>query len=185
MKKLVFAVLFVVFNVQAEWALNSEQSSLTFVSVKQEHIAEVHSIPSLSGNISADGAVTVNLDLASIESGIPIRNQRMKEMLFDVANFRSASFSMSIPNLNDIAESTSNLNASGLVELHGVTQEIALEYNMSLDKNKIVATLTKPILVNASQFKLTEGIDALKKVAGLTSIGYTVPVYATLVFEKK
>jgi hypothetical protein len=48
--------------------------------------------------------------------------------------------------------------------------------------NGIVATSTQPILISASDFGLTSGIEILKKLAGLNSIGLTVPVNFNLVF---
>jgi hypothetical protein len=46
----------------------------------------------------------------------------------------------------------------------------------------IVATSTQPILISAADFGLTSGIEILQKLAGLSSIGLTVPVSFNLVF---
>ena len=74
----------------ADWQLNNDQSSLQFASVKNTQFAEVHSFKTLSGGLTKDGNVAINIDLASVDTLIPIRDQRMKEMLFNVVSFPQA-----------------------------------------------------------------------------------------------
>ena len=78
----------------AEWQLDGAASSVHFVSIKNEAIAESHHFNKLDGSISDAGEATLNIDLASVETGIEIRDQRMREMLFEVAQFPRANISM-------------------------------------------------------------------------------------------
>jgi hypothetical protein len=48
--------------------------------------------------------------------------------------------------------------------------------------NGIVATSIQPILISAADFDLISGIEILQNLAGLNSIGLTVPVNFNLVF---
>ena len=80
----------------ADWNLQPERSQLNLVSVKNAAIAEVHHFTQLGGHIDVKGQVSVAIDLASIETQIPIRNERMKTMLFDTANFAASNISAQV-----------------------------------------------------------------------------------------
>ena len=71
----------------AHWSLNNEASTLSFVTVKAEHVAEVHTFDVLSGEIDDDGNVDITIELASVNTLIPIRNERMQAMLFETNLF--------------------------------------------------------------------------------------------------
>lgn len=184
MKKtiLTFALFIFSFAANAVWQIDTEQSSVTFVSTKQEHIREIHKIPGVSGSISVKGELAMALDLSSIESGIDIRNQRMKEMLFNVATFPTATITAQLP---DLSRKTKLDKFDAQLNLHGLTKTIQVEALVTRTaKGEIMASLTQPIIISASDFGLEAGVAALQKVTGLTSIGTSVPVYVTLVFKK-
>ena len=67
----------------ADWTLDNERSIVNFISIKNASIGEVHRFRSLAGSVSDDGAVRLVIDLDSVETLIPIRNQRMRELLFE------------------------------------------------------------------------------------------------------
>ena len=48
----------------------------------------------------------------------------------------------------------------------------------------VLAESGQPILVNAADLELTEGIATLQQIAGLDSISPTVPVSFTLTFTR-
>ncbi|MBY6185944.1 YceI family protein [Marinobacter hydrocarbonoclasticus] len=76
----------------ATWAntgytVDPEHSALTFATVKLSYVIEPAAIPKLTGHITANGAVQVRAKLANIETGIPIRNQRLNELFFRSERF--------------------------------------------------------------------------------------------------
>ena len=71
----------------AQWTLNNEASTLSFVTVKADHVAEVHTFDELSGTIKEDGSVSIEIALASVNTLVPIRNERMQSMLFETELF--------------------------------------------------------------------------------------------------
>ena len=77
-------------SAQAAWQLVNESSQLNFISTKASHIAEPHTFDLLSGSIADTGRVQLNIDLASVATGIDIRNERMQTMLFNVVTFPQA-----------------------------------------------------------------------------------------------
>ena len=90
-------------SAQAAWQLVNESSQLNFISVKASHIAETHTFDLLSGSIADSGEAQLNVDLASVATGIDIRNERMQSMLFDVVSFPQAEITTEL----DLGEFTS------------------------------------------------------------------------------
>lgn len=183
-KTLVFSLSFLSLSCFANWQVRGKDSAITFVSTKQSHIREVHQIAGFDVLVEASKKVVVKLDLSSVESGIPIRNERMKTMLFDISNFRYATLAFDLPeSLNDINTAT-RFNISAQLELKGKTSPVQLDMLVSPGDGQVTATLLKPVIVTAQQFGLEKGVDALREIAGLTSIGYSVPVNATILLKK-
>ena len=84
------SVAFASFSAQAaSWALDEDASSVHFVTVKNAVIAETHEFLEISGAVAAEEAA-VSIALGSVETLIAIRNERMREMLFEVANYPKA-----------------------------------------------------------------------------------------------
>ena len=90
---IMFAMLLLSSSAFAEWTLNNEESTIHFVSIKKSTVGEVHHFTKLNGSIKDSGAVSLNIDLASVETNIPIRNDRMKSMLFNIEQFSQANLS--------------------------------------------------------------------------------------------
>ena len=172
----------------ATWAgavLDSARSDIQFVSVKNGGVGEVHHFPKLSGSIGKNGAVTVDIPLAAVETQIPIRNERMADMLFEVASFPVATLTAQV----DLAAlkamgkgDYTEIDLSFELSLHGKTGKLSASLGVTrLDEGVRAATL-RPVIVNAASFGLTEGVERLRAVVGLSSIATAVPVTAQLVF---
>lgn len=170
----------------AAWVLDNAQSRLHFISTKKEHISEVHQFTQLSGNLSDDGQLSVEITLASVETGIDIRNQRMREKLFMVELMPTASLSASLPaSLLSLAPGESTMaTVSAELTLNGQSKNIAVEVRVSrLSAHTLLADSVKPILLNAADYKLAEGVNVLKELAGLPAISLNVPVNFNLSFK--
>ncbi len=188
--KLVSAVLLTLaasFPAQADWILESKKSTMSFVSVKNGMVAETHSFKKLSGRVESGGAATLEVELASVDTLIPIRDERMREMLFDTAKFPNAEVKVQLDNgvLSQLqAGSATSIEVFGDLTLRGQTQRVsaALTVTGSNDGGVLIST-EKPILIAANQFDLVTGIEALREIAGLGSITPVVPVTFTLKFK--
>ena len=169
------------------YELQANQSQLTFFSIKSGSIGEVHEFKSLNGNVDKDGLVTVTIDLTSVETGIEIRNERMKSMLFNTNEFNTAKVQteVSLDALKALKVGESfHRHVPVTLTLHGKSQKLTAHSDVvKLAANKVVIYSTKPAVVDASQFGLVEGIAALQKIAGLPSIATSVPVTFKLTFE--
>jgi len=188
LRRFSLAVFVVVFssNVFADWALNSAESHLHFVSVKADALGELHHFTKISGTASADGTVTVEIDLSSVETNIPIRNERMREFLFQVADFPRATITSKV----DVAKYGALNTGERVVEsfpfslaLHGKSAGYqAMASVVKLADDQIVVSSVAPVIVSAESFGLVPGIDKLQSLAGLPSISKAVPVSFSLVF---
>jgi polyisoprenoid-binding protein YceI len=172
----------------AAWQLDNEKSSLHFISTKKEHISEVHQFTQLNGSVSDDGQLRVEIALASVETNIDIRNQRMREKLFMVDKMPTATLSAKLPEtlLNLPVGGSTVVTISAKLTLNGQSENIDVAVQVSrLSAQTLMADSVKPILINAADYKLAEGIEILKGLAGLPSISLAVPVNFNLSFSQQ
>ena len=181
--------LFVYSNAFAQWTLNNDESTVNYVSIKKSQVGEVNSFKTLNGSIDNNGRISVEIDLGSVETNVPIRDERMKTLFFEVAAFSKATISTALDmkalndmNVGDTYDASMNISLS----LHGVSKELVADVRVvKLTKNRILAVLLKPIIVNAADFKLSEGVEKLRDIAKLPSISSAVPVTFSLVFSQQ
>jgi polyisoprenoid-binding protein YceI len=170
----------------ADWSLDPSRSHLAFVSIKAKDIGEVHSFQEMAGTIGEDGQVTVSLMLDSVETLIPIRNERMREFLFETTNYKDATLSAKVdPAIiagmkpGDIAD----VSAEGILSLHGEQQPMILSMQAAkLDNGTVMVASTKPLIVDAAKFGMSDGVEKLREIAGLASISNAVPVSFVMTF---
>lgn len=181
------AILASAFSTHAAMQLNNDTSRVNFVSVKKNTIAEAHHFKNVSGKLSNTGVLTVEIDLSSVETNIAIRNQRMQTMLFNTAKFAKASLNANIQKqLASVKLGQSKaFTSDATLKLHGIEKKITVSALVSKQSNgELVISSMMPIIINAKDFNLSSGIDALQKIAGLPSIAHGVPVSFVLHFAQ-
>jgi polyisoprenoid-binding protein YceI len=169
----------------AAWNLDGERSTVQFMSVKNASVAELHHFKVVRGGVSDDGAASVTIDLDSVETLVPIRNQRMREMLFETVRFPTAELSAKVPADLDAMQAgeTRDVDLEVTIDLHGASAPYIAKTKVTrLADDSLQVMLAEPILVKAADFGLDGGIEMLRDVAGLKTISTAVPVDATLVF---
>ncbi|MFL0797681.1 MAG: YceI family protein [Cellvibrionaceae bacterium] len=172
----------------ANWSLENSESTLSFVSTKKSAVGEVHHFKSINGTVSEKGEIAIEIDLSSVETGIGIRNDRMKAMLFNVAKFAKAHVTANVDKqkLDALAVGEAYVDTVAFtVSLHGLSQYLTSKIKVvKLKEGKILASSVQPIVINAGQFGLDAGIEKLREVAGLPSISTAVPVMFDLAFKR-
>lgn len=172
----------------AQWTLDGEDSAVSFVSTKAINVAEVHRFGTLSGGVNDEGQVNVSISLASVDTGIELRDDRMRGMLFDTDNYSAATVSAKVDAAAIGAMSpgeSSDMVIEGNLDLHGESRPLTMDVVVTRSgDNRLLVVSKKPIVVNAPEFKLGEGVEALRAIAGLPSISLAVPVSFVLAFEK-
>ncbi len=169
-----------------QWQINNNESQVNFISTKKINIAEVHQFDKIAGNLSENGAFTVNIDLASVDTGVEIRDSRMKEYLFKVADFPKATVSAHLPpeEIEKLSVGqTKPLSVVGTFELHGQKQELTFDVLATkVTSDELLVVSAHPIILNVDNYKLANGVEKLRELAGLPNISHAVPVnfYLTL-----
>ncbi|MEY4640817.1 MAG: hypothetical protein RLZZ227_811 [Pseudomonadota bacterium] len=183
------AALLLSTGAHADWALDNEASSFYYVTSKASMVSEVNTFSGLSGGIAADGTATLEIDLATVNTAIEVRDERMREIVFEVEEYPEASVSVKVDAaaLDAMAPGTSSTAAhTATVNLHATSAEFPTELQIiKLDADTILVQLTKPLLVNASSFGLTDAVEELRSIASLPSINPQVVVDFTLVYNKQ
>ena len=166
----------------ADWMLG-DSSRIGFVSIKNNSIGENNVFKRVSGSISERGRVSVSVDLSSVETGIGIRNERLQKMLFQVANFPTATIEAVLSDSQGAAlqaggDQTESVSVN--ISLHGKTVSKTAHVSVSASGGDVRVTTTQPIVITAQEFGLEAGVAALQQIAGLNAISRSIPVTVDL-----
>ena len=142
-------------SASADWSVDNEASRLSFVSIKANTVAEVHQFEELEGWLGADGRFRLTIMLASVETGIPIRNERMRELFFNTAEFPTARLSSTLdmsPLLTLEVGEQVNMVSEAQLSLVGNSTDLTIESVVArLDASTLLVSSAKPIIVDANQ----------------------------------
>lgn len=170
----------------AQWELDNERSSINFISVKNSAIAETHRFTSLVGYIGKSGNVQLIIDLNSADTLIPIRNERLQALLFETAKFPNATVAAEVDPAVLAAAAEGGTVGTELpvkLSLHGLEQTITASVTVFSDGGNLRVMSSRPVIINAADFGLAAGVEALRDIAGLDSISTAVPVTLNLQFR--
>lgn len=169
------------------WQLDSENSVLNFVSVKNDHVAETHRFTELQGTWE-NNQVSIEIPVVSLDTQIPIRNERMLEHLFQSTEYSvvtaTAKLEDNVLLAMPVGESVP-LVVETQVYIAGESNSVSSYLQVTrLAEDRFLATTTQPILIDTKAFKLVAGIDKLREIAGLSRIDYSVPVTFSVQFTR-
>lgn len=172
----------------AQWQLDNAESQLYYVTSKAAAISEINTFSRLSGSIDDAGNAILEIDLSSVDTAIEIRDQRMQEILFEVSDYPTAEVAVSVDSssLENLAVGETAISSYNFsLSLHGMSQVLSSELKVTkLSNDRIEIQSLQPVLINAGQFALAQGVEALREVAGLPSINPNVVVTFTLVYQQ-
>lgn len=176
-------------SARADWYLDGESSRLSFVSTKNANISEVQRFLVLHGKVDPKGLAQVEVEMDSVNSGIPLRDERMRKDLFEIQTFPEALITAQIDlrPINDLAPGAQlELRLPLTVSLHGKHHQYNAELLATrLDDRRFQVVTLEPLVINAEDFDLAPGLESLRKVAGLSAISLSVPVGAVLIFTAR
>lgn len=174
---------------QAAWYLDNESSRLSFVTTKNTDISEVQRFLVLHGKVEENGAAQLQVELESVNSGIPMRDERMRNDLFQIKTYPDALINaqINLQPINDLATGAQlELRLPLSVTLHGKTQTYNAELLATrLDDRRFQVVTLEPLVLHAKDFDLLTGVETLRKAAGLDAISLSVPVGAVLIFTAR
>lgn len=172
----------------SDWNLVNDESQINFISIKASDIAEIHTFKDLSGNVKNNGEAQVIINLASLETLIPIRNERMANLLFETKIYPTASFKLEVDLqtilLTEVGKSL-DVTYRGILELKSKQFSMPIKLSVTrLGDQSFSVRSSEPLLLNANRLGLSAGIESLRVIAGLPSISKSVPVTFSLIFRQ-
>jgi polyisoprenoid-binding protein YceI len=180
--------------VGAAWQIDSAKSTLSFVSTKASQagvggVGEVHSFGQFAGGMSSGGDINFTVTLASVATGVDIRDERLRTMLFNVKDMPLAAFTARIDPaaLRDLGPTgVKDIDVTGQLTLAGQSKPLAAKLRVArLGASQLSVATRAPIMVDAAQFGLKGGVEALREVMGLSFLATSAPVSLQLVLEPK
>lgn len=163
------------------WQLLTTESQLSFVTTKNKTMTEEHTIQFSGGYINADRQLVIKADLLTVNTNIEIRDQRMRDILFQVDQFPLATISTQLDRHLPLLKPFS---IQFDLDLHGISKTMDAVIMIQSVGDQLVVTNFEPVLVNGKDFALDGAINQLTKIASLLSIDYSVLVDFKLAFEK-
>ena len=180
------ALLFCLSAYAADWQLKQERSAISYLSSKQATaetplIFESNLFHKFSGTIKGS-QVEILIDLNSLDTKVPIRDERIAEHVFLSKQYPQATVSTTIDDIEKLSyerkQVTATLTMRG--QSHDLQAEVIIERS-NLETLQIQTTT--PILVDANTYGMLEGFAKLKELVGLMQIPTTIPVSLHLVFD--
>lgn len=170
------------------WTLEGGESEVGFISTKvfqgaETSATELNRFTEVSGGITDDGAANIEVDLASVDTNIGIRDQRMREHLFQVEQFPTATIQAQVP--TSVLNGASHRVDLGItLTLHGHSETYSVPVAVApAGDGRLLVNAIQPVLLDATTFDLGPGVTKLTELAGLLHIPTSVPVSFSLVFS--
>ncbi len=172
------------------WTLRGALSTISFGSVKKDKVGETFRFSNISGKVDKDGRVTVTIDLDSVQTGVDIRDERMRKHVFgsDGKKKPTATLTVQVDPKTVAAVPVGTLKPlSTTVELEFLGRRMPVEADLviaRLSPERIMVLTDGMIWFSTEDMGIDEGISKLQELAGLPSITRAFPVTARLVFQK-
>jgi cytochrome c2/polyisoprenoid-binding protein YceI len=166
------------------WTLDGASSTVAFGSIKKDTVGEAHSFQSLSGTVMGDGTVAISIDLASVETNIDIRNERMIEHVFKGAASADLTAQIDMDEVENLGVGDTTLvDAEGMLAFLGAEIEIEAELFVArIAENKVMVTTNSMLFLSTADAGIEAGIDTLMALAKLPGITRTSPITLRLIF---
>ena len=170
----------------------AQDSTITFLSSKinkqLNSITEQSSFTANKSQLDTEGNFTMNIDLSSVKTNIDLRDQRLKDWVFETGQFANAEISgkVEMSAINKLQEGeTISLQQPLLINIHGkkinFNADLSIQRNMN---NKITVSTRTPVILDIKQMGMTEGVARMVEVMGLSSIVEQVPVSFDGIFTR-
>ena len=171
----------------AKWTAVEDQSRIAFGSIKKDTVGEVHHFDGVTGTVGEDGKLNLAVDLASVQTNIDIRNERMLEHVFQAGKATAmVSGEIDLDEVKDLKPGdTSIVDFEGVLAFAGVNVDVEAEMLVArLAENRVLVSTADFIMVSTEDLGIDAGINKLMELAKLPGITRVTPVSVRVVFEK-
>lgn len=185
------SILLISSAAHADWTLNNDESSFYYVTSKAGAISEINTFHGLTGTIADNGRATLDVSLASVDTMIELRDERVRNTLFKLSEFLPETAAAAVAVTVDAralnamkAGETMQGTYETNVSILDVTQTVSADLAVTrLRGGGLLIHNVKPLIINAQAFGLSDGVEELRKIANLPSINNNVVVDFSLRFE--
>ena len=176
-------------SAQASWYLDGESSRLSFITTQNANVSNLHRFLVLHGKVERNGRAQLRIEMDSVNSAVPLRDERMRDVLFDFKHFPEAQVTTQIDlqPINDLANGAQlELHLPVTVSLRGKQHTYEAQLLATrLDERRFQVVTLEPLMLQAEDFGLQPELEAMRKIAGLSAISFSVPVGAVLIFTAR
>lgn len=168
------------------WTLDPTASVLTYQSVKKNTIVETNKIRNIAGTLSSAGDAKVTFDLNSVDTGVDLRNVRMRFLFFETFKFPTAELTAKVDPAAFADLATKRRVKATLpfrLNLHGVDKDLEASIVVTMISDNMVSVASEaPVAVHVEDFGLLPNVDKLQQAANVTNIVPTASVSFDFVF---
>ncbi|WP_300057634.1 YceI family protein [uncultured Roseobacter sp.] len=171
----------------ANWTSVDADSRVAFGSIKLDTVGEIHHFNGVSGTVSEAGALTVSIDLSSVETYIDIRNDRMMEHVFQAGTASAVlTGEIDMAAVTDLAVgATTVMGVEGTLAFAGVETDVETDMLVArLGEDRVLVSTADFIMLSTDDLGIDTGVDTLMELASLPGITRVSPVAIRMVFEK-
>lgn len=172
-------------HVLADWEMVKQVSTVSFGTVKNETVSELHKFTEFKGLVRNSGLVRIEIDLLSVDTGIEIRDERMRSILFGDATRAVYKANMEMRRVTDVPIGESiEIDLDGLLELNDYSKALPLKVRVThLTSGSYQVETVAANTIDLSSFGFTPGIEQLRSIAGLNAISMLITLEFNLVFK--
>jgi len=179
-------------SAHAAWRVDNGESTFNFVTAKAvtsgvAAVEEVQTFKQVGGTVGDDGKLEFSVDLGSVETNIPLRNERLKEMLFKVANNPQAVFTATVDahRFQTMRPGGfADIDVNGQLTISGQSNPLAAHLRViKLSSGALQVSTNSPIMVNLKDYGLQDGVDALRDLMHLSVLASSAPVTFSLLLK--
>ena len=179
-RKIVWMILLLISSpAWSNWEV-ANGSIIQFISIKNNAVGELSQFESVVGSVTDEGQVDIRVALNAVETNVGIRNERMKELLFEVGLFPEAKITAQLAPSAVSATQSHIIETTLAIDLHGQVVNRTATLQVAPNEQGLSVVSVEPILLTASEFGLESGVAALQSIAGLAAISRVIPVTVRL-----
>lgn len=171
---------------EPNWALDPVSSTLTYQSVKKNTIVETNKIRNIGGTLSPEGDARVTFDLNSVDTGVDLRNVRMRFLFFETFKYPTAELTAKVDPaaFADLAaKRRMTARLPFRLSLHGVDKDLEANVVVTMITDRMVSVASEsPVAVHVEDFGLLPNVEKLEQAANVTNIVPTASVSFDFVF---
>ena len=170
-----------------DWTLDAGASKLTYQSVKKNTIVETNSIRNISGSLTEDGVGKIVFDLDSVDTGVDLRNVRMRFLFFETFKFPTATVTVNVDKAAFADLPTKRRMTTKLpfkLDLHGIVKDYEANVVTTMISDTMVSVASEsPVSVKVEDFGLLPNVEKLQIAANVQNILPVASVSFDFVFR--